>query len=138
MKNTSIPKEYQHISPARTDHVMREKAVSINNTPHFKWGQDCDGWWLKKEGQFTVIYESMPAGSYEIKHYHMETEQFFYCLQGQLMIEFEDYVQVLQEQEGVYIKAKMPHKAKNNADSTVCFLVISSPNLPKDRVNLEP
>lgn len=57
--------------------VVREEAVSINNALHFKWGQGCDGWWLKNEGQFSVIYETMPAGSCEIKHYHQKTEQFF-------------------------------------------------------------
>ncbi|WP_238551279.1 cupin domain-containing protein [Legionella oakridgensis] len=91
---------------------MRKEPVSLNNAPHFKWGQSCDGWWLKNDGQFTVIYETMPAGSCEIKHYHQETEQFFYCLQGKLIIELESYAQVLQEQEGISIKAGVAHKVK--------------------------
>ncbi|KTC67663.1 GNAT family N-acetyltransferase [Legionella anisa] len=117
--------------------VVREEAVSMNNALHFKWGQGCDGWWLKNEGQFSVIYETMPAGSCEIKHYHQKTEQFFYCLQGQLVIEFENYEQVLQEQEGITIKAWAAHKVKNSSGNLVSFLVISSPNLSGDRVNLE-
>ena len=117
--------------------VVSEEVVSINNASHFKWGQDCDGWWLKNNGQFSVIYETMPAGSCEIKHYHQETEQFFYCLQGQLVIEFEDYEQVLHEQEGINIKARVAHQVKNCSGNLVSFLVISSPNLSGDRVNLE-
>ncbi|HRD70444.1 MAG TPA: cupin domain-containing protein [Legionella sp.] len=111
--------------------------LSKDNAPHFKWGQDCDGWWLKNEGQFTVIYEIMPAGSFEIKHYHQNTEQFFYCLQGQLLIEFEDFEQSLHEHEGISIKAGITHQVKNNSQNSICFLVISSPNLPEDRVNLD-
>ncbi|HAT1863882.1 TPA: GNAT family N-acetyltransferase [Legionella pneumophila] len=117
--------------------VVRKEVVSINNAPYFKWGQGSDGWWLKNDGQFSVIYETMPAGSCEVKHYHQETEQFFYCLQGQLVIEFEDYEQVLQEQERMRIKIGVAHKVKNCSKHSVSFLVISSPRLPKDRVNLE-
>ncbi|HAT8893443.1 TPA: GNAT family N-acetyltransferase [Legionella pneumophila] len=117
--------------------VVRSEALSKNNAPHFKWGQGCDGWWLKKDGQFTVIYETMPAGSCEMKHYHKKTEQFFYCLQGRLVIEFEDYEQLLQEHEGINIKAGISHKVKNSSENSVCFLVVSSPHLPEDRVNLE-
>ncbi|MCW8405312.1 GNAT family N-acetyltransferase [Legionella pneumophila] len=120
-----------------SESLVREEVVSVNNTPHFKWGQGCDGWWLKNDGQFSVIYETMPAESCEIKHYHQETEQFFYCLQGQLVIEFEDYEQVLQEQEGISIKARVAHQVKNCSGNLVSFLVISSPNLSGDRVNLE-
>ncbi|HAT1867341.1 TPA: GNAT family N-acetyltransferase [Legionella pneumophila] len=114
--------------------VDRKETLSKNNAPHFKWGHGCDGWWLKKDGQFTVIYETMPASSCEMKHYHRETEQFFYCLQGQLVIEFEDYELILQEHEGLSIKPRISHKAKNMAESPVCFLVVSSPNSPQDRV----
>lgn len=120
-----------------SEYVVSEEVVSISNASHFKWGQDCDGWWLKNTGQFRVIYETMPSGSCEIKHYHRETEQFFYCLQGQLVIEFEDYEQVLQEQEGISIKAGVAHQVKNCSGNLVSFLVISSPNLSGDRVNLE-
>lgn len=63
-----------------------------------------DGWWLKNDGQFTVVYETMPPDSSEKKHYHKLTEQFFYCLQGQLTIEFQKYEQVVQEHEGISIK----------------------------------
>ncbi|WBA03181.1 Cupin domain protein [Legionella pneumophila] len=79
----------------------------------------------------------MPAGSCEIKHYHADTEQFFYCLQGQLVIEFESYEQILQEHEGLSIKPGISHKAKNITKSPVCFLVVSSPNSHQDRINLE-
>ncbi|WP_133127888.1 GNAT family N-acetyltransferase [Legionella nagasakiensis] len=135
--NDSVSCFSQNLTSSVFESVVRKKAVSINNASHFKWGQDCDGWWLKNDGQFTVIYETMPAGSCEIKYYHQETEQFFYCLQGKLVIGFEDYEQVLQEQEGMSIKAGVAHKVKNSSENSISFLVISSPHLFKDRVNLE-
>ncbi|HAT4455398.1 TPA: GNAT family N-acetyltransferase [Legionella pneumophila] len=137
LKDDSVSYLSQNLKSPVSESAVRKEPVSLNNAPHFKWGQGCDGWWLKNDGQFTVIYETMLVGSYEIKHYHQETEQFFYCLQGQLIIEFESYEQVLQEQEGISIKAGVAHKVKNSSENSVSFLVVSSPHLPKDRVNLE-
>ncbi|KTD53470.1 Cupin domain protein [Legionella santicrucis] len=110
--------------------------ISTKNAPHFRWGQDCDGWWLKNEGHFTVVYEIMPAGSAELKHYHLETEQFFYCLQGQLTIELDSFSETLQAHQGLTIKANIPHQAKNKSGKPCVFLVISSPNLSEGRINL--
>lgn len=113
------------------------KSISIKTAPHYKWSDNCDGWWLKQDGNFTVISERMPPRTAETNHYHKETEQFFYCLHGQLVIEFLDHEQILHEHQGCTISAGIPHKAKNTSDNTVCFLVISSPNSHTDRVNLE-
>ena len=65
------------------------------------------------------------------------TEQFFYCLQGSLGIELEDYELILSAQEGYCIEAGIPHNAKNASNKPVLFLVISSPDSHTDRVNLE-
>ncbi|HCX3367513.1 GNAT family N-acetyltransferase [Fluoribacter dumoffii] len=137
LNGDSVSSLSQSIKSHGSESLVREEVVSINNTPHFKWGKNCDGWWLKNDGQFSVIYETMPPVCCEVKHYHQETEQFFYCLQGQLVIEFEDYEPVLQEQEGISIKARVAHQVKNSSGNLVSFLVISSPNLSGDRVNLE-
>ncbi|HFL2713452.1 TPA: GNAT family N-acetyltransferase [Legionella pneumophila] len=126
-----------HKKTWHSDSTLFSGIRSIKNATYFAWGDGCEGWWLKNDGHFTVVYETMPAGSFETKHYHKKTEQFFYCLQGQLAIEFEDYEQILREYEGISIKTGIPHKVKNNSESPVCFLVVSSPNLPQDRVNLE-
>ncbi|HHD4620685.1 TPA: GNAT family N-acetyltransferase, partial [Legionella pneumophila] len=115
LNDDSVSDLSQNLKSSISESVVREEVVSISNAPHFKWGQNCDAWWLKNDGQFNVLYETMPSGSFEVKHYHQETEQFFYCLQGQLVIEFEDYEQVLQEQEGISIKAGITHKVKNSS-----------------------
>ncbi len=60
---------------------------SIQTSPHFTWGDACDGWWLHQDEKFTVISERMPPNTAELRHYHQYTEQFFYCLQGELWIQ---------------------------------------------------
>lgn len=113
------------------------KPISINNAPHFTWGQDCDGWWLKNAGNFTVISEIMPPDAAETNHYHQHTEQFFYCLKGQIIIQLQDDTLTLSEQEGYNIPPCTPHQVKNIANTAAHFLVISSANSHTDRINVE-
>ena len=111
--------------------------LSTHNAPHYTWGNQCDGWWLKNEGNFTVISESMPPNTTEKKHYHKITEQFFYCLEGQLLIQLEGIEYLLSAHESCSIPSGLAHKVKNITENTVHFLVISSPNSHEDRVDLE-
>ena len=113
------------------------KPISIHNAPHFNWGESCDGWWLKQGGRFTVITEVMPPGSSEKNHYHKQTEQFFYCLKGQLLIQLKDHEITLSEQEGYTISPGAAHQVSNNFSKPAHFIVISSPDSHADRVDLE-
>jgi len=115
---------------------MPEK-VSKENAAHYKWGNDCDGWRLKNENNFTVIVESMPAGSAETKHLHQKSDQFFYCLEGHLTIQVKDGNQILFAHEGITIPAGIPHKVRNVSDGKVSFLLVSCPDTQEDRINLE-
>ena len=105
------------------------------NAPHFIWGNQCDGWWLKNTGKFTVISESMPSGT--AKSIHNLTEQFFYCLSGELSIQVGTQEYTLREHEGLEIAATQNHKVQNKSNKIVQFLIISSPNSHEDRVDLE-
>ena len=109
----------------------------MHNAPHFAWGDACNGWWLKNDGNFTVLTETMPPGAAEKNHYHKQTEQFFYCLKGSLTIQFTEGEQVLSEHEGCSITPGTPHKIKNMSNDVIQFLVISSSNSHNDRVDLE-
>lgn len=112
------------------------KVISTNSAEHFVWGDNCDGWWLKKAGRFTVISELMPAGTSEIKHFHKETEQFFYILEGMLTIELNDTTYELHKDESITIVAGAPHRVYNNTNGIVKFIVVSCPDSHNDRVNL--
>lgn len=113
------------------------KPISTNNAPHFIWGQNCDGWWLKQGGHFTVITEIMPPGASEKNHYHQHTEQFFYCLKGCLVIQLKDYAITLSEQEGYTVLPRTVHQVINNFNEPAHFIVISSPDSHTDRIDLE-
>jgi quercetin dioxygenase-like cupin family protein len=110
--------------------------ISIKTAPQFSWGNGSDGYWLKKDGPFTIISEIMPNGTAEKRHFHRDTEQFFYCLNGVLNIELNDEEYTLHEGDGINVPPNIPHKLYNSSSKNTHFLVISCPNSLEDRVNL--
>lgn len=113
------------------------KIVNATTAEHFVWGKICDGWWLKKGGNFSVIEEVIPPGGLEIKHFHNLTEQFFYVLNGTLCIDIDNREFILQINEGFTIPPKVVHQVYNTSEDSVRFLVVSCPDSLNDRVNVE-
>jgi mannose-6-phosphate isomerase-like protein (cupin superfamily) len=111
--------------------------VSKLHAPHYKWGQQCEGWWLKKDSKFTVISEIMPPGSWEIKHYHHVADQFFYVLEGYLSIFLNEQEYQLGRHQGISIPAKTIHQVLNKSEHEVKFLVISCPDSHGDREEIQ-
>ncbi len=58
------------------------KSVSIQNAEEYQWGEGCSGWHLLKTDDLSVIQECVSAGRREVMHYHEESHQFFYILEG--------------------------------------------------------
>jgi mannose-6-phosphate isomerase-like protein (cupin superfamily)/GNAT superfamily N-acetyltransferase len=110
---------------------------SIHHSPHFTWGDGCDGWWLQQHGHFTVISERMPPNATEIRHYHKQSEQFFYCLSGELSMQLNDQAFTLKSHEGILVPAGVEHQVKNTTATDTNFLVISSPDSHHDRVDVK-
>ena len=110
--------------------------VSIENAEHYVWGEICDGWHLLKREEMSVIRERVPAGGAEVMHYHRKARQFFYILEGEGTLAFEDHVIVLEKGEGMEIAPQVKHQFMNQADTDVYFLVISVPPTRGDRVNV--
>ena len=110
--------------------------VSIENAEHYIWGENCDGWHLLKRDDMSVIQECVPAGGVEVMHYHERTRQFFYVLEGEGRMIFEDHEVTLQKGQGLEISPMVKHQFKNESRMDVHFLVISVPSTRGDRVNL--
>jgi len=109
--------------------------ISIENAEHYMWGEICDGWHLLKRDDMSVIQERVPAGGVEIMHYHNMARQFFYILDGQGTMVFEDREVVLAKGQGLEISPQIKHQFKNQSNADVHFLVISVPATRNDRVN---
>ena len=110
--------------------------VSIDNAEHYVWGEVCDGWYLLKRDDMSVIQELVPAGGMEMMHYHTMARQFFYILEGQGSMTFEDQTVILEKGQGIEIAPLVKHQFKNHSNADVHFLVVSVPSTRGDRVNI--
>jgi mannose-6-phosphate isomerase-like protein (cupin superfamily) len=110
--------------------------TSIESAEHYIWGEACDGWHLLKRDDMSVIQERVPAGGTEVMHYHDHARQFFYILEGQGEMVFEDQTIGLKKGQGIEIAPLIKHQFTNQSDKDVHFLVISVPPTRGDRVNL--
>lgn len=110
--------------------------VSIENAEHYIWGEVCDGWHLLKRDDMSVIQERVPPGGAEVMHYHTTARQFFYLLEGEGTMVFEQHVIVLKKGQGLEIPPQIKHQFRNQSNADVHFLVISVPSTRGDRVNI--
>jgi|SRR5271157_1111166 len=108
--------------------------LSRQNAEHYTWGAGCDGWHLVKQADLSVIEERMPPGTREVRHHHVRSRQFFYCLNGELTLEVEHHEYTLLPGEGIEIQPGQRHQAINRSHSDTSMLVISQPPSHGDRV----
>lgn len=117
---------------------MTPKITSAASAEHYTWGgsrgTDCDGWHLVRTPGLSVIEESMPPGTNEIRHSHVRARQFFFVLEGELTMEVEGSNLLLRAREGIEIRPGQWHRAVNRGEISVRMLVISQPPSHGDRV----
>lgn len=112
------------------------KIVNTENSEHYRWGNDSDGWHLLEFGSLSVIEENLSPYQNEKRHYHNEAQQFFYVLAGVAHLEISGEVFELRAGSGIHIPAKQPHQVANNGATDLRILVISQPKSHGDRVNV--
>jgi len=110
--------------------------ISIENAEHYIWGEICDGWHLLKRNDMSIIHERVPAGGAEVMHFHNVSRQFFYVLEGEGTMSFEDRDVILKKGQGLEIPPEIKHQFKNESEADVNFLVISIPTTKGDRINV--
>jgi mannose-6-phosphate isomerase-like protein (cupin superfamily) len=101
--------------------------VNTGNAEHYRWGQGCDGWHLLAGDDLSVIEERMPAGTWEVRHRHAHSRQFFYVLQGELTLELDGMTYRLAEGHGLHVPPGAAHQARNDGAADLRMLVVSSP-----------
>ncbi len=111
--------------------------VSRENAEHYRWGTDCDAWYLVNDDQLSVIEEVMPPGAAEIRHHHQKAQQFFFILTGEVLMEVEGETTLIPSGSGIRILPGKRHQIRNPSSSPVRLLVISHPKSHGDRFNEE-
>ena len=110
-------------------------AVSRENAEHYRWGNNCDAWYLVNDDQLSVIEELMPPGAAEIRHHHTKAQQFFFILSGEILMEVEGETTLVAAGSGIRVLPGKKHQIRNPSSGTVRLLVISHPRSHGDRID---
>jgi len=110
--------------------------IDRNTAEHYIWGQNCDGWHLSKSSEMSVIQERMPPDTFEIRHMHSKSRQFFFILSGEATMEMNGETHHLQTNQGIEILPLTPHQMKNESNEALEFIVVSCPPSHGDRVTV--
>ncbi|HTZ84390.1 MAG TPA: cupin domain-containing protein, partial [Candidatus Acidoferrales bacterium] len=105
------------------------------NAEHYRWGVDCDGWHLVRDKNLSVIEEFMPPGAAEVRHYHARAQQFFYILNGEVLMEVNGEIFLIPAGGGIRILPGTRHQIRNPSSTAVRFLVVSQPPSHGDRID---
>jgi hypothetical protein len=65
-----MARKIKPVGPGPATATVQGGSVSRENAEHYRWGNDCDAWYLVKDPQLSVIEEFMPPGAAEIRHHH--------------------------------------------------------------------
>ena len=107
--------------------------VNADNSRHYKWGKNSEGWHLLESDELSVIEEIMPPGGQEQSHYHERAQQFFYVLSGVAEMQLSGELLEISQGSGLHVPAGVAHQIKNKGDTNLRFLVISQPKSHGDR-----
>ncbi|MBD8526322.1 cupin domain-containing protein [Pseudomarimonas arenosa] len=112
------------------------QAISCDNSPHYRWGEACDGWRLLNRPDISIIEERVPPGLGEQRHRHAAARQFFYLLEGEASIAFDNHTVKLLAGQALEVPPGQWHRFHNHSETQdVRFLVISAPWTMGDREN---
>lgn len=117
--------------------AIGQSAISKADAEHYTWGQGCDGWYLVKNDQVTIIEERMPPGTAETLHKHTKARQFFFVLAGRAVMEHGGVVTSLTPGTGLEVPPGVPHRILNRSDIDLEILVTSLPPSHADRVEVD-
>lgn len=109
---------------------------NIENSEHYIWGDNCDGWHLLKSDSLSIIQEKMPPHASEGLHFHNNAKQFFYILKGTATFRLEESTVEVSKNNGFHILPQQKHQIFNHTEQDLEFLVVSEPKAHGDRVNL--
>ena len=110
--------------------------IDRNKAEHYVWGQNCDGWHLLKSSEVSIIQERMPSNTFEIRHMHNKSRQFFYILSGEATMEVNGEIQNLQINQGIEIPPQTLHQMMNRSNVVLEFVVVSCPPSHGDRIDV--
>ena len=113
---------------------MSDLIRSTENANQYSWGSGCSAWQLVNTPNFYVVEESMPPGSSEVEHHHENSKQYFYVLGGHAVFTVDGTDVHLSANQSIYIEPGSRHKVRNESNTDLRLLIVSSPPSLNDRI----
>ncbi len=110
---------------------------SKQNSEHYLWGGNCEGWILLDSENLSIKQEWMPPNSKEQLHFHRNAQQIFFILKGKATFIVDREVFEVAENSGFHITPNKNHLIENKSDMDLEFLIISNPSTNNDRFAVE-
>ena len=111
--------------------------LNRRTAPRFTWREVCDGWAFVSADNLNVVLERMPSGTFEVRHVHERTRQFYFVLKGRATLDVGGNLAELSAGSGIEIAPKTPHQMRNDSTGSIEFLVVSSGPPGEDRQDLD-
>lgn len=110
---------------------------TLQPAEQYHWGKAGTGWLLTNSENVGIVQEQIAPGVREIKHYHRYSWQIFYVLRGFAEIDIDGKTYMVGPNQSIEVAPGMTHQLRNNGDTDVQFLLVSSPNNFNDRVEVD-
>lgn len=111
------------------------RVINKNKASHYQWGNACDAWTLLQSDGAIIKEENIPPSAGEILHYHQNSEQAFYILEGEATFFMESENYRMMPGDFIVVPRNMRHKICNESELSLRILLITFPGNINDRVN---
>lgn len=79
-------------------------------------------------GRFAVVEETSAPQSVVPLHFHNETDEIIYVLEGEYELQIDNKITIAQQGEMIFIPRKTPHGFRNSLDQPSKLLAIITPS----------
>ena len=110
---------------------------SCSSVKPYLWGVGGQGWRLVNSEALNVREEELMPGCSETPHKHELASQSYYILKGYGQVVIQDKTLKLTQGDCVLIPPSYVHIISNESQEPLRFLVISSPPINEDRIEVE-
>lgn len=108
--------------------------ISKENSKHYTWGNNCDGWVFVDTDRLSVKLERMAPDTSEAMHYHSFATQFFFILEGTANFSIDGEIRIVEAQQGIEIRPGQHHRISNHSETNLEFILSSQPSTKNDRI----
>ena len=109
---------------------------SKRNTTRVEWSPGCFSWRLLDNKKASIKMEEISPGSRSDSHFHTQSVQFFFILEGEAAFKVGNAQYELKKHQGIEIPLKAKHQILNNGGNHLVFLLVSIPPVQEDDVRV--